>query len=150
MDLSKSFKTDSKARDEGVWVPLPGTDDGTEIRVRSEDYAPYRRAITRIVERQQTTGRFSARQGSRIGDPVEFDVNRAKAIVEHLLLDWKGVTDGGQEIPYSKEEAERYLTDPDFYDFYLAVVEAIERVTRSRADWETARKKSSASASAST
>lgn len=142
MDLKKSFYVESRARDEGTWVDLPGTSDGTAVKVRSEDYPPFRRAILHILQRQQGGGAYSQRSGVSINDPVKFDVARANAIVEHLLVDWKGFTSDGVEIAFSKDAAKNLLTDYDYYDLYLAVNEAITSVTRQKKDWEEDRKNS--------
>lgn len=143
----KAFRTDKTARDEGVWVALPGRpNDTAEVRVRSEDYAPYRRALTRIVEETQQFGRFSRRNNqARIGDPVRFDKERGKAIAAHLLVEWRGFvgdgfTDDGSELKYDLKLAETLLTGDDYYDFFLAVSEAIESVARMKSSWEEDRK----------
>lgn len=147
------FQTDPKVRDEGVWVRLPGADDDeARLKVRPETYGPYRRAITRIVEKNNAMGRFSRRQGSTLGDPVQFDIERGRAIAKHLLVNWEGLEDeNNQPLPYSQETAERILTDHDrYYEFYLAVGEAIEQVSSAKKEWEEDRGNSSLSESNST
>lgn len=149
----KAFKTDRKLRDEGVWVPLPGRpNEEAEVKVRSEDYAPYRRALSRIVEETQSLGRFSRKNqgGMRLGDPVRFDQERGRAIAKHLLVDWRGFkgegfTDDGSEIKFSPELAEKFLTHEDYRDFYLAVDEAINSLGKAKEVWEDDRKNDSAS-----
>lgn len=152
MKLTK-FRADRRVRDEGVWVDLPGREPTSEarVRVRSEDYEPYRRAITKIVEDQQQFGRYSRRQQARLGDPVKFDEERGRAIAKFLLVDWQGLEDeSGASIAFSVSAAEQFLTDPDYRDFYLAVSEAIDLVTDRKVDWETEVGKSSATESSTT
>lgn len=154
----KAFRTDKRLRDEGVWVPLPGrpATSEAEIRVRSEDYAPYRRALTRIVEETQNYGRFSRRNNQmRLGDPVRFEQERGRAIAKYLLVDWRGFqgdgfTDDGSEIKYTSELAEKFLTHEDYRDFYMAVDDAISSLNQAKDSWEADRKNDSESDSTTT
>src|SRR3954466_8769898 len=48
-------------------------------------------------------------------DPLERDRITGESMLEHVLLGWRGVEDdNGQPIPYSKDQARIYLTDPDY------------------------------------
>jgi hypothetical protein len=155
--IKSKYRSDAAAREEGVWVPLPGSEDESRIRIRTEDYAPYRKAISKSIQRQQgNAGPYTRRhQQDQILDVVEFDEQRAVAIAKHLLVDWdiKPTTmseEDGTSVKFTPETAMKLLTDPDLYDFYLAIVEAVTQLTKAKGDFEVDRKKSSASDSVST
>ena len=39
-------------------------------------------------------------------------------MAEHILVDWKGISKGGEELPYSLENAIALLSDPKYEDLY--------------------------------
>lgn len=155
-ELKSFFAVDPKVRDEGVWMALPGEAGSihkAKVRLRSEDYGPYKQAIGDAVTRHQGGGRYTRRQQSQQTlaglNLNEFERERGALIAEFLLLDWDlgALTENDQPIPYSKETAKRFLTDPDWYDFYCAIGELLDQLTSRKSEWEEDRKKSSSSAS---
>lgn len=62
-------------------------------------------------------------------DPLERDRITGEAMVEHVLRDWRGLEDdSGNPIPYSKDQAKIFLTDPDYQKFRDGVFVAATRV----------------------
>lgn len=111
MDFQK-FETDERASNEGVWVPIGG---GAELKVaRSNNDAAveYRDARMKPYRRQQQAGIMD--------DAVEEEIIR-DTIARHVLLDWRGMTDDGEEVPYSREEAEERLKNDDFLVFVAGI-----------------------------
>lgn len=66
-----------------------------------------------------------ARQG------VPLPEAETRVLREVILLDWRGLTDGGVAVPFSAEMAAHLLTDPEFRLFRAAVRWAAEQVGRS-------------------
>jgi hypothetical protein len=105
MDLN-TLKTDPKAEQEGVWVTI---DDKTSLkiaRINNERYktetrrklAPHKRAI-----RNET-----------LADSVMVPI-LGEVMADAILLDWRGMEENGQPLPYSRGKAAQVLTEsPEF------------------------------------
>lgn len=109
----------------GEWVDDIQDQPGLELRVRSTNFKPYRIAVASISRR------FGKRLKTDEG-LVEFQAAIGKPLAEHILLDWRGVTSGGAEVPYSPEVALAILTADDDHgvgaDFRKAVESAGDNV----------------------
>lgn len=66
--------------------------------------------------------------------PATRDRILSEVLHEVVLLDWEGITDNGEPVPYSKELAEKWLTDPDYTSFQDAVTWAALVVDRGSRD----------------
>lgn len=102
----------------GRWIDnIPGMSD-LRLRVRGRDNSDWRRlesALTAAVPR-------ALREGGRIV-PEEADRITSVLLRDAVLLDWGNLTDSaGNPIPYSKEAATTYLTEPQFRAFHDAVL----------------------------
>lgn len=59
-------------------------------------------------------------------------INQAtkEVLVEEVLRDWRGLTDGGKDIPYSKALAEKYIMARGGSKFYALALTAAEELDR--------------------
>lgn len=125
MDI-RSIQKDSAAIAEGQWVDsIPGMGDlrlkvrGSTankvmaVRARKQRNAPN--------EDRSADGALSVEAAMRIETEV---------LHEAVLLDWDGLTDGGQPVKFDSALAKDWLTNPDFRDFADAVVWASGVVSR--------------------
>jgi hypothetical protein len=116
MSFLNRYKTDKRAETEGVWVEI---DTGVELKVARVNNEKARE-MRRKLEKPYASFRV-------IPDSVNEDIFR-KIVSNHVLLDWKGITDAdGKEIKFSVEAAEKVLKDyPDFFNDVLSLAGARE------------------------
>jgi len=109
MDFKKKFSMDTEAEIKGRWVNL---DDTTSLLIARNNNARHRELFNiKIAPYRQAvgTGMLPEETAQRI---------LIETMSETILLDWKGVEDEGQEVPYSKENAVMLLTKyKEFRDF---------------------------------
>ncbi|SRR6266700_3240367 len=115
--------------EQGDWVDeIPEMDD-LRLKVRGIGNANFRQLQSTLllgVPRHK-------RVGGRIDTPTQ-DAITAKCLLNTVLLDWDGLTDdSGKPITYSRDEAEKLLTKPEYRRFHDAVVWAATVVAEKRA-----------------
>ena len=129
MDL-QSLKRDTAAIDGGQLVEdIPGMGD-VRLKVRglsSPQVVAYRARLERAVPNAQRT-----RTGAIKTDKAMEIMG--KLLAEKVLLDWEGLTEGDQPLPYSLETAATILANPDFLPFADAVTWAAQVVDRGVAE----------------
>lgn len=114
MSLNLSV-TDANAETDGVWVSFPLV-DGIEIKVARFGNKNHEKALKRLRKPFTAYNKEpSDEQAERI---------TIESLVEAVLLDWRGVMEGDEELPYSKETAMRVLSMPEARDFLDFVVKA--------------------------
>lgn len=104
MDLS-ILKTDQTKEVEGVWVDLDPT---TSVKVTYTDGKAYRRALQKKLKPYTNLLQAGGMEAIPEGEQEQVAVS---VLVDHVVLDWKGVTDNGVEIPFSKEAAKKIFTE---------------------------------------
>lgn len=109
MDL-KSAKVDGALIEAGEWVKDIPEMDNLELKVRGVGCVEFKRYIAKRYRLVPKGARH--RDGSI--DPSLQDAIATDALVETILLDWRNVEEGGVPVPYSKEAARQYLTNPDY------------------------------------
>ena len=101
----KDFKTDRDKEKDGVWEDLG---DGCSVlvaRYGNQAMVNAYRRYPRVLRQRLESGQVDDDKSSTI---------MAKVMADTILLDWKGLKEDGKEVPYSKEECVRVLTDyPD-------------------------------------
>ena len=114
MDFLKRFAVDRERAEDGVWVDLG---DGLEVCIARFGSARYKSAMARA---------FTPHVGHE--DLSDEDANKitAEAMADGMLLDWRGLSIGGQEIPYSRDAAFLLLSE---YDEFR---ERVHRESRNR------------------
>ena len=133
MKLS-NLKINSARAEQGAWVcDLPQMGD-LRLKVRgfsNTDFAAFMSKEGAAVPRDQ---REKGRRDGRILPKVA-DAIMIRGMVEHILVDWDGLTDEDEQtVPFSKERAMDLLSDPDFRPFRDAVAQAAVIVEEIEAD----------------
>jgi hypothetical protein len=110
-------KIDLKKREDGAWVSdIPEFMD-LELKVRgsgNKDWARMEQKLIAAVPRQRRVNGLEPEDRLRINAILVRDTS---------LLDWRGIENGtGEPLPYSKEAANSYLTDPEYEAFVWACV----------------------------
>ncbi len=117
MDIGNlSKKTDLNS---GEWVDDLPELDGVRLRVRSTNFKPYKAAIAGLARR--TGKKLRTDQGV-----INFSVASGKALAEHILLEWDGVTENGKPLKYDAKKALRILTADDDFGIGDAFRRAVE------------------------
>jgi len=123
MDLGKQ-KTDPEAERNGTWVPVDLETEILVARLGNRYNLAVAVAITEAVGSSATPGERKAFISSEQGTKVV-----TEQLAEHVLLDWRGMKEDGEELPYSKEAAVRVLSDPKLHDFRDFVVRVASDAT---------------------
>jgi hypothetical protein len=122
VDLN-SRKIDHNKVEQGAWVDnIPEWGD-LRLRVRGIGNSDYRRLQATLLDSVPRGKRMRGRIG-----PEDQDRINATCLADTVLLGWENLTSDGAPVPYSKEEAKRLLTDPDFVAFRDAVTWAANMV----------------------
>ncbi|WP_303763824.1 hypothetical protein [Sphingobium yanoikuyae] len=104
MDIGNLEKTADLSA--GEWIGDIPDMEGIEFKVRSTNYKPFRVA----------TAGLARRSGKRLNTDDglnDFNIATGKPLAEHILIDWKGLTENGKPLPFSKEKAIAILTAED-------------------------------------
>lgn len=118
MDIVKQFGTDERLELDGVWVKLALD---AEIKIARRGNPRFRELLQRKLA--------PYRQAAANHAVPEEDYERILLEVasETLVLDWKGITEQKQPVPYSPVTALRYLRDlKEFRNFVLTTAENVE------------------------
>lgn len=122
MDLSKTFGTDKDLEKNGAWIDfgeglfclIARSGNPRYNRKFKEVSAPYKRAI-----RLETLADEKAEE------------LMIQVMASTILLDWRGLTDNGVEVPYTPENAKAMLTKyPDFKDQVKSASDSMEAFKR--------------------
>lgn len=129
MDLS-NLKRDSGQIEAGQWVSdIPGMDD-LRLRVRGLT-SP---TVSALRGRKQ---RKVSKNGRNSDGTIKSDIEMrifGEVLFEVVLLEWDGLTDNGKPVPYDRELAKQWLTNPDYMPFADAVTWAAQLVDRGLAE----------------
>ncbi len=113
MDLNK-IALDDKKVEEGIWVEVDDTTSLLIARIGNKRF-------NEIMTREQKPLRRAIRNGT-VPDSVSEKI-LIKAMAGAILLDWRGLTLDGVEVPYSKQKCIEILSDTRFRDFREFVLE---------------------------
>lgn len=94
------FRTDDDKKTAGVWIDFGG---GAEFKIAALTNTNFTAAFQKATKPYTDLGKDIP------GDDQEAIMMRLMSI--HVVLDWKGVFDGDDELPYSIENAERLLSE---------------------------------------
>lgn len=106
-DLFEAFATDTEKEMEGVWKTVRGIQVKV-ARVTNDRFAREYQALPPEIQDQIDNGTLPEEQAREV-----FADLMSKAI----LVDWAGLSLGGEEIPYSQEKAKEFLSREDLKDF---------------------------------
>lgn len=112
MSLKNKFKTSAAAVRDGVWFDVCENKDKTKCRVklrRSGRGNPHWSAAFRAHTKDRDMDAVT---------PEEDEIITANIFAEANIVEWEHFQpeDDGIEVPFSVEEAKRYLTDPDWVE----------------------------------
>lgn len=125
MDLS-NIKRDASQIEAGQWVEdIPNMGD---LRLRVRGLSSPLVVAVRSRKERRATNREKESDGTLRPD-VAMRIF-GETLHEAVLLDWSGMTDNDEPVPYSKELALQFLTDPDYQPFADAVTWAAQYVDR--------------------
>jgi hypothetical protein len=120
----KDVVVDTARAEEGAWVNIIPEMEGLRIKTRGVNNKDWRKLQQRLI---QSTPRKRRAQGNL--DPEDFDRIMSECLLNHGLLDWDGLEDDdGNPLPYSREKAKLFLTDPDYRRFREAAAFAANQV----------------------
>lgn len=105
MDINSVLTSDEELKviDEGTWVDDLDDAPGVALKVTGWSSRKAQKLLDakRIAIRKKNRGReITSEQSEKLHREV---------LVEAILLDWKGFTDNGKEVPYSKETASKWI-----------------------------------------
>jgi len=133
MDI-KNIKVDPDRIEQGAWVgekyetPIPDMGDLC-LQVRGINNASWRRLQARLIAAVPRAKRLSGKI-----DLDEMDRINAMLLRDCGLTGWENMAEDGVTVEYSKEAAERFLTDPVYGAFRDAVMWACAVVGNGGAD----------------
>lgn len=117
-----SLAVDPTAAEEGVWANFMGA--RFKIARHNANKADALRAKLTLERWDEITA------GTEESDRIASEVN-ARVLAETVLLDWDGVTKGGQPLKYDPKVGLEYLLDPRFRD----LLQFIERFSLNRSNY---------------
>lgn len=109
-----SLAVDPKKSVEGTWVKFLGLEN-TQLKIARHN--------NRKAENARSARLYQFYQELKDDkDPAvieqKFRQVQAEVMAEFILLDWKGISKGGKELPYSVDNAIALLSDPKYEDLY--------------------------------
>lgn len=133
----KDMEVDPSRSEEGVWVAVDPTDDNPEgtvqlliARMGNPKYNAYLQELVGVTSKDvKGAGARRARQvREKMNEAVSAlgNINSTaskKAAARYILLGWKGLRYGDEEVPYSEKKALELFNSPRFPDFYPLVLE---------------------------
>lgn len=112
MELGKMFGTDKAKEQNGVWFKGPKETEYLVARQGNKNY-------TKLVS--ELTKPYRALIEKGLADPATLNEISAEAMSRTVLLDWRGITDGGKPLDYTPAIGKQWLLElPDFADFIFA------------------------------
>lgn len=120
----KLEKIDLEKLEQGAWIGDLPEMGPLRLKTRGSNNRDWRKLQAKLiaaVPRQKRVGSL---------DPDEFDRITAILLRDTALLDWDGLEDPeGNPLPYSKEQAFEFLTNPAYgRKFLVAAVQAADTV----------------------
>jgi hypothetical protein len=116
-----SVKIDPELADKGVWIPYREDIEFKIASLKSKAYSDFMRKAGR--QRQKGFRKKDLR-------PDEVEPLMKKGLARFCLLDWKNIEDeDGTPIPYSAEQAEEWLSDPELVEMYEFVLECARDIS---------------------
>jgi len=103
----ESLAVDPTAAEEGVWATFMGA----KFKI-----ARYNSDRVNFLRSKLTLDKWDAlTAGDENSDAIANDI-AARVLSEAVLIEWEGVSKGGEPLPYSAEVGYEYLINPRFRD----------------------------------
>jgi len=141
MDIKKLFGTNKEKETEGTFIPIGG---GVEIKMKraganNKDFAFDQAKMLRPFSKQISAG--------TIDTDVLVNIN-ITLFSRHIVTDWKGITEDGKPVKFSKEKFLEYAKAyPDFFNEIFAAAHDMQNF-KDAEDEELAKKPVSSTATA--
>lgn len=123
-DINSLILTDDAVNviDNGVWVGDFKGYPGVSFKVRGMG--------SNIAKKRMADEKAKARIGNEgeVLSEEQLAKVTAKVLADAILLDWKGLTDGGKEVRYTKALADKWLNSRNGEKLALLVLRAAYRV----------------------
>lgn len=120
----KDVAVDANRAEEGAWVDNIPDMEGLRLKVRGNNNKDWRRLQMKLIQAVPRKRRITGNL-----DPEDNDRITSLCLLNTSLLDWEGLEDDdGKPLPYSREAAQKMLTDPDYRRFREAVSFAAGKV----------------------
>lgn len=110
-----NVKTDATAEVEGVWTDVVA---GLRVRIARLGNPGYLHYIRQETQRRTAHGV----QELEATDAIDIGI---RAMARFILLDWENLQEGGVELEYSVETAERILAIRDFRNIIESLASAV-------------------------
>lgn len=108
MDINK-LRVNTELSVDGTWVKH----GDTEFLIASLSGHKYLDAMSKHK---------ASLAGGKTLDELEAKIALGAILSETILLGWKGLTENGKEVKYTKSKAKHYLTDPDYNEFRVLIM----------------------------
>ena len=124
MDINSLVYTDEalKLIDEGTWIDDLKGAPGVSFKVQG-----FRSKAARDLMALRQAEARAKNQGEPVTEEQLAEITK-EILYECVLHDWKGLTDGGKTIAYSKELAKKWITSRNGERFAALVIQAAHRV----------------------
>ena len=123
MDLTETYGTDPKKKNEGVWVDVA---IGAKIKVARLNNPVYKEEYQKLTQ--------GIRSVESLTETTKIEL-LCKAMAHGVLIDWKGIDyKGKKNVSYSKELALEILLDPTLEDFRDLVTSEAQSIENFRID----------------
>ena len=111
MDIRKEFKTDLDREVSGEWLKLGIEAKILVARLFNEKHKKVMEELTKPYK--------TANRRQQLPDDVAESVLK-DSMAEAIILDWVGLEEDGEPVPFSKDKAREYLDIKDFADAVTA------------------------------
>lgn len=123
----EELEVDVNKIDDGVWIDVPGDEDGMALKLRGRRSKAFKSAYSQALRKVTRAGR---NRGNQLEQIQRVD---SECLAEHCILDWKNFYAGdskrrGEEIPYSKEVAKQLMTSRKTEPFQELVGELVSQL----------------------
>jgi len=141
MDIKKLYGTSKEKETEGTFVSIGG---GVEVKVKragasNKDFAFDQSKMLRPFSKQISTGTIDTDELVKINITL---------FAKHIITDWKGITEDGKPVKFSKEKFVEYAKAyPDFFNEIFSAAHDMQNFKDSE-DAETVKKPESSTATA--
>lgn len=131
MDINKLVLSEEALRvvDEGAWVAIPVGGDIIEFKVTG---------LSRNQEAQDTIRNAMEqirKDNKRAPTEKEKESIVRRVLADIVLKDWRGITDNGKALPYSKDLANKFLTERGGEQFASLVLDAATQIDNNSYDF---------------
>lgn len=120
MDIKDLVLTDEALNiiDQGEWMPAGEEAPGVEFLVTGMQAE----SAQKMIKEKQAALRLKNR-GKPLTEEQYADITK-EVLIEHVLKDWRGLKSNGEDLPYSKELARKFITSRGGQTFTMMVIGA--------------------------